>query len=49
MATALGALGFVAKAVVWAIFVLLILQNLGVEITAMEILEGEAIVKGARK
>jgi small-conductance mechanosensitive channel len=35
MATALGALGFVAKAVVWAIFVLLILQNLGVEITAI--------------
>ncbi len=35
MATALGALGFVAKAVVWGIFVLLILQNLGVEITAI--------------
>lgn len=35
MATALGALGFVAKAVVWAIFVLLILQNVGVEITAL--------------
>ncbi|MGD2123779.1 MAG: mechanosensitive ion channel family protein [Gemmatimonadota bacterium] len=35
MATALGALGFVAKAVVWSIFVLLILQNLGVEITAI--------------
>jgi len=35
MATALGALGFVAKAVIWAIFVLLILQNLGVEITAL--------------
>jgi small-conductance mechanosensitive channel len=35
MATALGALGFVGKAVVWAIFVLLILQNLGVEITAI--------------
>ncbi|MBT8396675.1 MAG: mechanosensitive ion channel family protein [Gemmatimonadetes bacterium] len=35
LATALGALGFVAKAVVWAIFVLLILQNLGVEITAI--------------
>ena len=35
MATALGALGFIAKAVVWAIFVLLILQNLGVEITAI--------------
>jgi len=35
MATALGALGFVAKAGVWAIFLLLILQNLGVEITAL--------------
>ena len=35
MATALGALGFVAKALIWAIFVLLILQNLGVEITAL--------------
>ncbi len=35
MATALGALGFVTKALVWAIFVLLILQNLGVEITAI--------------
>jgi len=35
LATALGALGFVAKAVVWAIFVLLILQNLGVQITAI--------------
>jgi small-conductance mechanosensitive channel len=35
MATALGALGFVAKAVVWAVFLLLILQNLGVEITAL--------------
>ena len=35
MATALGALGFLVKAVVWAIFVLLILQNLGVEITAL--------------
>lgn len=35
LATALGAVGFVAKAVVWAVFVLLILQNLGVEITAI--------------
>jgi small-conductance mechanosensitive channel len=35
MATALGALGFVAKAVVWTVFVLLILQNVGVEITAI--------------
>ena len=35
MATALGALGFVTKAVVWAFFLLLILQNLGVEITAL--------------
>jgi len=35
MATAMGALGFVAKLVIWAIFLLLILQNLGVEITAL--------------
>ena len=35
MATALGALGFVAKAGLWAVFLLLILQNLGVEITAL--------------
>jgi small-conductance mechanosensitive channel len=35
MATALGALGFVAKAAVWAVFILLILQNLGVQITAI--------------
>ncbi len=35
MATALGAMGFVAKAVVWGAFVLLILQNVGVEITAI--------------
>jgi small-conductance mechanosensitive channel len=35
MATALGALGFVAKAVVWTVFLLLVLQNLGVEITAI--------------
>jgi small-conductance mechanosensitive channel len=35
LATALGALGFVAKAVVWTVFVLLILQNVGVEITAI--------------
>jgi small-conductance mechanosensitive channel len=35
LATAVGILGFVAKGVVWIIFVLLILQNLGVEITAL--------------
>ena len=35
MATALGAIGFVAKAGVWAIFLLLILQNLGLEITVL--------------
>lgn len=35
LATALGAVGVVAKAVVWGIFLLLILQNLGIEITAL--------------
>jgi small-conductance mechanosensitive channel len=35
LATALGAVGIVAKAVVWGIFLLLILQNLGIEITAL--------------
>jgi small-conductance mechanosensitive channel len=35
MATALGAVGFVAKAGLWAVFALLILQNLGVEITPL--------------
>jgi small-conductance mechanosensitive channel len=35
LATAVGILGFVAKGVVWVIFVLLILQNLGVQITAL--------------
>lgn len=35
LATALGVTGFLAKAIIWAIFVLLILQNLGVEITAL--------------
>jgi small-conductance mechanosensitive channel len=35
LTTALGAIGFVAKTVVWAVFLLLILQNLGVEITAL--------------
>lgn len=35
MATALGALGFVVKAVVWSVFILLILQNLGLKITAL--------------
>lgn len=35
MATALGAVGFLAKAGVWAFFVLLLLQNLGVAITPL--------------
>jgi len=35
LATAVGILGFVAKGVIWVIFVLLILQNLGVQITAL--------------
>ena len=35
MATALGALGFLAKAGVWALFILLLLQNLGVAITPL--------------
>ena len=35
MATALGAVGFLAKAGLWAIFALLILQNLGAEITPL--------------
>ncbi|MFC1660891.1 mechanosensitive ion channel family protein [Gemmatimonadota bacterium] len=35
LATALGAIGIFARLVVWSIFLLLILQNLGVEITAL--------------
>jgi small-conductance mechanosensitive channel len=35
LATALGVIGFLGKAIVWATAVLLILQNLGVEITAL--------------
>jgi len=35
MATALGALGFLVKAGVWAVFTLFILQNLGIEITPL--------------
>lgn len=35
MATALGAVGFLAKAGLWAVFTLLILQNLGVAITPL--------------
>jgi len=34
-ATAMGALAFVARAVVWSVFVLLILQNLGVQVTTL--------------
>ncbi|MFC1575599.1 mechanosensitive ion channel family protein [Gemmatimonadota bacterium] len=35
LATALGALGVVARMLVWAVFLLLILQNLGIQITAL--------------
>jgi small-conductance mechanosensitive channel len=35
MATALGALGFLVKVGIWAVFSLFILQNLGVEITPL--------------
>jgi len=34
-ATAMGALGFVARALVWAVFLLLALQNLGVNVTTL--------------
>jgi len=35
LATTLGAVGIVARGVVWSLFLLLILQNLGIEITAL--------------
>ena len=34
-ATAVGALAFIARALVWAVFVLLILDNLGIDVTAL--------------
>ncbi len=35
LATALGALGILVRAVIWVLFALLILQNLGIQITAL--------------
>jgi small-conductance mechanosensitive channel len=35
LATALGAVGILAQGIIWAIFLLLILQNLGIQITAL--------------